>query len=355
MGLSRRNEQSHQTPENQGEGADTKMQEAERSHVEELTTAFQESWDENHQEGDPKVSFKIFFAAHGVAEDAHPDLRDELLNTDIYMPEAVRWTLDLMKEFNDASRGEAAAYEHPNEKTRALLDALHGTGVEVVFPDLPMGHEISEQSIRILGERRQVLSLPFDEAVQRFDESMHAFAMVVRAREEEIMKNIPIIIRKVLEQNETLQNKDSLKVLLTYGNAHTALYHALSATESDVSKDMGGKVQYEHFSEQIRRYIFGVADSDRNADLPAYGLVGYAFRTSLKRQLRVLSATTDEIDRVSRLLLDPLTLNDLSDVWSAYLNEQTSAAVLSAVEEKGFVVPKTRAELDELLQSKRKS
>ncbi len=355
MSLSRRNEKPHETPEAQKEGADTEMQEAERSHVEKLTAAFRESWKENHREGDPKVSFKIFFAAHGVAEDAHPDLRDELLNTDIYMPEAVRWTLDLMKEFNDASRGEAAAYEHPNEKTRALLDALHGTGVEVVFPDLPMGHEISEQSIRILGERRQVLSLPFDEAVQRFDESMHAFAMVVRAREEEIMKNIPIIIRKVLEQNETLQNKDSLNVLLTYGDGHTALYHALSATESDVRREMSGTLHYSHGDELIRKYLFGVADSDRNAELPAHALLDYAIQSVLEDRLSVLSATTDETDRVSRLLLDSLNSNDLSDVWSVFLSERTPSALLSAVEEKGFVVPKTRAELDELLQSKRKS
>jgi len=301
------------------------------------------------------VAFRMLFAAHGSADDFPPGLRDELLHADIYMPESAEWTVEILKELNDISRGEATPKDPRGKRRRALQDALHKTGVEVVFPDLPKGHELIKRGEEIMRERPSVLSLPFDEAVQRFDEFMRAYAMFTRDREEEIMKNIPIIIRKVLEQNETLQNKDSLKVLLTYGNAHTALYHALSATESDVSKDMGGKVQYEHFSEQIRRYIFGVADSDRNADLPAYGLVGYAFRTSLKRQLRVLSATTDEIDRVSRLLLDPLTLNDLSDVWSAYLNEQTSAAVLSAVEEKGFVVPKTRAELDELLQSKRKS
>jgi len=351
-----RNEQ-HETPDNQEEGADTKMQEAERSHVQKLTKIFQDSWEKNRKEGDPDVSFTFLFAAHAYVRDLHPKVRSELENADIYMPEVVGWRTEDTKDFDDISTGEVAPMGYSGSFLRAFEDAIEKTGVVVVIPDLPEGHQLIEQQ-DALDERLELIRrLPFDEAVQGFDQYTNDFAMVERTREEEIMKNIPVGIREALERNEGLQKRKQLKVVIEYGTSHTSLYHALSSTGLDVTRDMSDRphTTYAHFEELHRKYLFGGADSKPTEELAARGLVAILLYDAIARGFRGFEASTDEELRVCRMAIDSLSVDDLRDVWGEHLRQPGPFALLAAVEKKGFVVPKTRAELDELLQSKRKS
>lgn len=354
MSFFRRNEQPRETPDNQEEASDTEMQEAGRSHVQKLTEIFQESWKKNRMDGDPDVSFNFLFAAHEYAHDVPPDLRSQFENADIFMLEAVAWTDNTMELWRKISEGRAGPSLYKDPYAQGIMDALYNTGVVVLSPDLPHGHPQIEREPGVLWE--EVLHMPFDEAVKNANEYWRELANMNQAREEEIMKNIPTLIRRAREENETLQKKKSLNVVLSYGSLHTPLFQALSRTGKDTKREMPGDGNYVYAqnSELYRRHLFGVAGSEDNLELSARALVGESIVEALHAEIRGLKPRGTERFSVYRTAIDSLSPEDLRDVWDVYLKEGDSMAALSVVKEKGFVVPKTRAELDELLQSKRK-
>lgn len=359
MSLFRRNEHSHETPEDQEEGADTETQEAERSHVQELTDIFQESWEKNREEGDPDVSFKFLFSSHTKAQDLHRNLRSELENADIYMPEVFQWSRKRMRQSGRVATGRREPTQIHDEFTVAEEEALYGTGVVVLSPDIPKskGHLFVEQATELGQNYRSLFSLPFDEAVQKYYEARRDRAAMEQMREKEIMQNIPTLIRKALRKNKALRKKESLSVVLTYGAVHTTLYHALSRTEeSEVSRDMEDRPQhtYGYISELTRSYLFGVADPERNKELVARQLISVVFKKAIDRELSDWEATSGEEAKLARMAVDLLTPEDLRDVWDVYLADKEPLTVLAAVIKKGFVLPTTKEGFDELLQSKRK-
>lgn len=363
MSLFRPREQSHETPDNQEEGADTKMQEAGRSHVEELTAAFQESWEKNHKEGDPKVSFKIALSAHVVAEDVSPNMRSDLEKADIYMTELVGWDPQYMKTWNAISDGKedpaGELGEHPRHR-EALQEALHGTGVLVMSPDVQWHHTLVDEIEAQRKEFAEIVLLPFDEAIPKYDAFTRANAVDNREREKEIMKNIPSLIREALENNEELREKESINVYMTYGSMHTALYHALSATDNSASREMLLKpnFMYPHGIELERKYIFGVGGNEPNPDLAARALVECVIASIAEWQLAAFGANTSEMGHFIRMAVERLSPEDLSEIWDVHLDTfDTPAwppAIIAVLRKNGISVPETKGELDEYLHSKRK-
>ncbi len=361
MGFFRRNEQSHQTPENQEETADTKMQEAERSHVEGLKAAFQESWEKNHREDDPDVLLEMLLSPHVDEKDVPSNLRSKLEGADIYMLEASGWTRSDMRKWNSDSKGKMKSRGFSGYAT-ALQEAVQETGVLVMSPDIRRRHPSVEEGRRLRAEYDDIVSLPFHEAAQKYDEHLRARAARTQKREMEVMNNIPVLIRKALNKNKALRKKKSLSVIMTYGSMHTALYHALSATEISATREMG-ETLYPRSAELMRRYIFGVGGTERDLELSARALIEDVFFGASNLWLKAVGANTAERTVLSRLVVDRLSAEDLSEIWDVQLDAsqgnvsitpQWTAAVLAAFEKTGFTMPKTREELDELLQSERK-
>lgn len=360
MSLFRRHEQPRETPESQEGAVDIETQKAERSHVEELTAAFQESWEKNHKEGDPDVSFKMFLSRHADETDISQNLRSELEDTDIYLTEISSWTPSLMRKWNQISSGKknpsSGGINFPIYEL-ALQEVVHKTGVLVMSPDIRIGHPLEKESDRVDAMWPEVLKLPFDEAVPKYEEYCQAQARETQAREMEIMKNIPNLIRRALKKNKALRKKESLSVTMTYGGAHTALYQALRATENSVNREMGVHV-FPRDVELQRNYIFGVDNTERNRKLAAYALIENVIYPASRQRLVDLGANATETVQFRRLAVDQLEPEDLSEIWGVRGGTDETPdmreAILGALEKKGITVPKTREELDDMLQVNRK-
>lgn len=341
--------------EDPSEASDVESQEAELTHVEELTKIFNESWAESHEEGDPEVSFKFFFGAHGRAQDVHPNLREELEAADIYMPEEFDWPAEAMTYLNGISSG-AIPLDESDTYDSALEQALHDTDTVILLPDLPEGHPTNERIEASMRVMNTAVNLPYDAAVKMLDRGVRDFVAAGHDREKEIMGNIPKLIRKTLLNNEDLRDKKNLNVLLSYGSGHTPMYHALSRTDHDAKREMRTRPDYVYgYANELQRSIsFGIAEEDRNTELTARALIETPVYEELDLELMGIDATSNEILHATRLAVEMLKEEDFRDVWNAYIREGDPSVILSEIKKRGFTMPANREELDELLQSRRK-
>jgi len=351
--------QNVQPPGERPEATDVEKEEAERTHVQRLTKIFQDSWEENRKEGDPDVSFTLYFAGHGRAEDVHPNLRKELQEADIFMPEDIFWTEQVVRNHNKEAKGEDVFAPLLSRYNIALRNAMRESGVVVELPDIPADFpDAKEQRAALSNASRERWHLPFDEAVDDFDTATRNVATATRAREHEILGNIPACIRKALDENKDLRKRQSLKVVMTYGGAHTSIYHALDRAGANVErhKRHDGSVVYGHSSELLRNYVLGAAGSAPDRELAARGLTDLIFLNAIAPIIEggVKDETLDELTRVARLFNERFTIEELRDLWDTYRVHKDRSVILAKLNEKGLHIPKTREELDELLQSNRK-
>ena len=73
---------------------------------------------------------------------------------------------------------------------------------------------------------------------------------------------------------------------------------------------------------------------------------------AIEQRLDWARVSSGELVQLVRMAVDTLTTEELRENWNMHLNDEDSSTMLEAVEEKGFTMPTTREELDEMLQSK---
>jgi len=259
-----------------------------------------------------------------------------------------------MEELNRLSSGQAPHSYPLSGYAVAILAAVRGTGVVVASPDLPAGDPLNKDiqtDLQNLDKDRS--QLDYDEAVQDFEIVLHDMATSQGKREKEIVRNIPRTLREIIDTDEDLRTKEELSVIMTYGNIHTSLHHALSRAGANVSREMRHHPDdiYTHHTELIRRHLFGLEESPQDHELAARGLMRKPFLRAIGGELYLKDTTTGEALYVVRRAVEQFSIEELGDLWEAYRAEEDPSMIRTELAAKGFTIPKTREELDELMQS----
>lgn len=293
------------------------------------------------QSGDkfPEIHYDIFYSSHESAEDA-AGFENEFKKADIYFPESRQWTQSALDLWNAVSSGDitpedaiaqSAATRGKGFRLR-VLRTLYNSRKPIGVVDLPAGHELNDQFVRNLDDFAFKFDKDFDAAL----ENVKNFSIGAdqSLREEYIVSHLKPEIERILDRYPALKAKDKINVLLSLGDSHSSVYHALRNRGEDVARTyplLPFVFDYGH--EIARRHRWG-KDIDRT--LLARAFAEMAFTNMLWRP-------EGDHHKLNLFIRKISSVFSPDEVQTAYVSsnnfEEFSEFLKEQLKEKGIVMP----------------
>jgi hypothetical protein len=272
----------------------------------------------------PPIEIELFSGPHASAYDAR-DINEKIDACDIYIPESVGWTDDVLNEVNQVARGEEIPKVASLARLRgepipnflaAQMDHLYQSNKPVVLIDYPkeIAGQMLEKKYAQEFNKKELWEETFDQAVEHENEIERSRAEGVREREAYMYAHLAPKILEVIHEHPELRGKSKLKILLTLGAAHTNIYHQLKESGTNIDRDLSDMpFVYDHATELSRRHFF---EKEITEDQKEKALLARLLLESVKP----LSFDTHKIIKLLRVLIDILDPSDHREIfaeWSA--------------------------------------
>lgn len=191
------------------------------------------------------IDLCFLFAPHGSPADIG-DLRERLRSIDIYIPEAIHWQEETLKNLQKIAKGDYKTLQRQRQKDRTIglpypehreaqHLALYGSGVAVDFVDV-------KGKAMIIGKTQQQqvkerLSKLFVSSLEQTLANVDGFfteeAEAANSREDEMLRNLSSRIPALIERTPRLRQKERVRVLMSLGAGHIRIYHEAHAANQD--------------------------------------------------------------------------------------------------------------------------
>ncbi len=229
----------------------------------------------------PPTEITVFSPMHGTAKDAR-GLYSLVFKNDIIIPEALYWKRDQLFGLQMVSDGFMAPSSKSSRTptfdfTGVFLDALQGSRVKIGVIDIPYKHKNPLESKR---EKRQSLPITtFSQLIAKERHTLEQYARFQKDREEYLISRVDPCIRTLLRHYPELKKKDTLKVLIQIGPAHSGFYFDLLKNKDFQTKRIltDSLTIFDHNSEATRRFMFGMPVSDELVAHAAFEVYFYDF------------------------------------------------------------------------------
>ncbi len=299
----------------------------------------------------PPVFLKISSGKHGTKEDAD-GIKPLLDEADVYVPEVFGWGKKDLSDFKKISQGEEV---EPSEYefVKKTEEYLSGTKKAIMIIDVPMSE------IRLLPEkynpREDVLwslkETDYENAIDQSFEYIQSEAEIDTIhRESHMVEHFAEKLKKVIKDNPELQKKDSIKVLIVLGDAHSSIYYILKQIGGDnVTRDFRENPSHNFTSETMRRIGFKKEIDD---ELKERVLCETIFRSSeLPYFLEEFCHDSSKKEFFLRYLVSLFSREEMKSLFEQWKNTYgySTDIILSFLKQKDITFPKTEEGLDTLL------
>lgn len=311
----------------------------------------------------PQLSFDIFYSYHRSAKDAEA-MQKLFADADIYAPEATGWNEEVLAAFRRVSTGRV----YPKEVLREygwdvptyefmgqVLAMIHGSNKPITFLDVP-DSDPSVENLKLLNlEEIGLFSLlskrPFAVSIRNIKVLLRQYADTNERRESVITssEHIEQVMRETLKRYPILKSKEKLHMLISFGAQHTPMVHALRKRGEKIQRHIPSHTMVFPLQlEGIRRYSFGKEVDDL---LAARILFEGRLYTTMQQHFFSLTKDTQKIFLFLRKAITQFTLEEIAELLTAqYLNrEEEDRAIASALKKKGFAIPQSEKELNNIL------
>ena len=208
----------------------------------------------------PNVVIDIEYIRHGTYHDGKR-LGDKISECDIYIPESVGWTEQSLQNKRAIAQRRRMPFmftsDSMNRFKKGENRALFGSKKAVTYVDF------TEEQASKLPESEDPFkwlfkyNVSFDEALNFIHNYAKTNAKKDKQRENTILRNLPDRIQEVIDQTESLQQKDALRVFLWQGAMHTRVYQFLKRNFKDIRRGFPYMPYvYSHYHELQRRELF---------------------------------------------------------------------------------------------------
>jgi hypothetical protein len=210
----------------------------------------------------PSLAIEIYYSAHLTAEDAK-DLAKKFSEADIYIPEELGSTTATRELYQEVSDGilspvEAAKkmFEDSNMYDYALerFKIIYESHKPIIIIDLPRDNELIEE-YRQLDDRLNLKN--FDEDLKKTAIYLQKTAEFEKKREQYMLFRLEPAIRESIEKYPELQDKKQLKLLLSLGAFHTAIFHQMKKEGYTIEREFGElPMSFGFTTSGVRRHLF---------------------------------------------------------------------------------------------------
>ncbi len=299
----------------------------------------------------PPVYLKLFSGPHATAEDIE-GMKPLLDEADMYAPEMYEWIPEMLESLQNVSEGK----EKPNTESelyQKLFTYLFGTHKSVMILDVPEEEALLHQSsyLETSLDMEKLRDLPYEEAVDfAFESTLSVWMTIVKNRESYMLQHFAEKLREAVSLKPELQKKEVLRVLMTLGDAHSALYHEMKKLGGDhVSRDFRNNPLYGFENEAGRRSLFG---KEISQDMKEKVLCEQLLHNSLSHLLYDFCSDTNKIEIFFRHIVSLFSheeMKALFEKWESYLSDP-AIFMKALLREKDIDFPNTEEELDEILK-----
>jgi hypothetical protein len=262
------------------------------------------------------VKFHFLFGEHGTSLDA-AKFSEEFKRADIVAIEGVGWDDKHKAEIEGISEGKPMGVDSDFDSyQREELSVLFNSKKPILLIDVPAGDPLIAELVKSV--------IHEDEAQNDFEQGRFARSMqlyeryliehgeVEAKREQYVETQLVQLVQKEISENPKLQGivneKGFLDVAVSFGAAHTSLYHDLKNTGADADQKFGEQpFIFGFYAEALRRARLGLEIPD---DLVAKALCEAVMQnhpltagkdTIIYREI-IAKATTEEIKQFSMRL-----------------------------------------------------
>lgn len=292
----------------------------------------------------------------------------KLLNkVDIYLPEFTSWEKTHLRLLEISSRGYLTKEDFqffkdnnltiednfkPNEKLNKesleklvnnikpeingkfwllqIAKRLLGKNKIIGLIDVPRDsnlYTLTEKAITSLYKFRYSLikkNYSFEQALEKYNKILKDFAITcLQKRDEFMLKNLPRVIRELIENNPSLQikakNKKPINILIVLGASHTWIWHNLNKAGFKTKAEFEAfPVVHDFEHEIIRRYRFGKKVSQ---ELLAKTLLATMFKFEFLKTRAfdtLMYKTYFHITPHIRRIINALTIDDLKKIYERH-------------------------------------
>jgi hypothetical protein len=315
---------------------------------EELSALFHgEKW---NGEKLPPVFLKFYFGPHWSAEDAD-GIKPFLNEADIFMPEASEWNDDYFREMNYISRGVETP-ESRDEYEEEIRRDIFGTEKVVLFvdcseKDVILHPELYAETKDIDNELKHST---YDRATElNFQNAMIEAQIDIVNRESYMIEHFAGKVREAILQKPALKSKESIRVLMTIGSAHTEIYQKMKNLGGDhISREFRYTPSADFTDEMMRKAVFN-KKIEKNTKERA--LFHFLMEEGLQDRIDLLSEKTVEHYVFLRHLSSLFSADEMRSLFDQWKSspENFSERILLVLEKKGIHFPKTKKEFEDFI------
>ena len=214
----------------------------------------------------PEVHVHVHLSSHVNDVDARR-LLPHLQGSDIFIPELLGWPKERITDLDRIATGELSVEDVPWKYEMgpfapfltSLFTVIRGSGVKIRTADLPTDSPLLGQiaaSARMQRELPNILreeTLTFDEAASGTQRFYQTFGGELKERERYIADRLTGCVQDVLEQNPSLAEKESIRVVLMIGAAHSSLHSLIASENPGASRSFALMPHLYSFSEELIR------------------------------------------------------------------------------------------------------
>lgn len=294
----------------------------------------------------PHFKFIVFYSPHVTEVDVQ-GLEPYLKRCDIFIPEMLGWTAEMLRDLRKISKDKSATSDLEELPAFGkMLKTFAGSGKAVSFIDVPANHPLFQQAEQSLQETS--VSGDWDRDVIPMARKVisSGTAILDAGRENYMLAHLQPCLQEIIRQNAMLKKKSDLEVLMFLGSAHTGIYHFLKDAGVDIQRHFSRSPDiFLHSLRTTRGFRFGKEVKD---DQLARHLLSYYVEK--KFEPRLLSRVPDTMKRYEfyDLIADAFSIEEIKQMFNLS-GPKLISYFYQKLEEKGIKLPSTEAELDAAL------
>lgn len=333
------------------------------------------------KEKEPEMRLKFFFSPHLKKED-FAKLREEIEDSDVYIPESFMYSPEITERYRKLSQGKlspeklaqqfkAATKEVP-ETERKLWEAVYNSKKPIYFVDVPESQESFTKLWKVQGKFDNLafvdfLTGEFSSALANRKTCIELFDQLQEERENYIKANIEQLKPKILKDHPEFKSKKGIRVLASLGWGHTSLYHRFKKEKKiPIQQIFASLPAVFHIFAELQRDRRFFSEKELDREKLAQSFMEEILGLALVEHKNIRS--TDELCKVARHLASKFKEKDSED-FSRMLGEKyftilpklTSFSMFGLkpkwrelfeppLKEWGVKLPKTREEVEEIIK-----
>lgn len=196
-----------------------------------------------------KMKINFIFGPHMLAKDAKL-IAKHIDESDVYIPEVLFHTPDLLKDFRKVSGGkllpekfiEKNNFDLANRFVLKELKLIYGTNKKIFFADLEQNDknqtEDSEEAIEELDQPifKNFIYGNLEEALTNLKQQILRFSNLQKQRNDNISEQLKTNLPEFIQQDQSLKNKPEIRILVSLGLTHTPPYIELKKNNYNTTR-----------------------------------------------------------------------------------------------------------------------